>query len=70
MITRKIVTMYGIVGIALMAVLLSLVWLEVVPRSMYVPLFLISAAIFLGRVVLRIMVARQERSSSQSTPEE
>ncbi|MFN0157903.1 MAG: hypothetical protein ACKVRP_07510 [Bacteroidota bacterium] len=72
MITRKTVNIYGIVGLVLMSALLSLVWLEVVPRTMYLPLFLMAAAIFIGRVVLRIVVARHEQKDppSHSSPVE
>jgi len=63
MLTRKFVNIYGVVGISVMAVLLLAIYLKLVPQSMYLPLFVLSAAIFLGRVVLRMLLVRKERQS-------
>lgn len=67
LITQKAVTIYGIAGIAVMVILLSLLWFKVVPRSLYVPVFLMALAVFAGRLVLRILLLRQERADRQQS---
>ncbi len=62
MITAKTVEKYGYVSLAIMILLLILVWLKQVPDTLIVPLFLFAVALFVGRIVLRIIVARQKRS--------
>ncbi|MEW6510259.1 MAG: hypothetical protein AB1428_04805 [Bacteroidota bacterium] len=61
MLTQKSVDRYGVVAIVLMAVMLVLLWAGAVPRSMTLPLFLVAAALFLIRVTLRLILARQDR---------
>ena len=61
MITPRVVTVYGIVGITVMIVLLGLLVLKAVPRSLEIPFFTIAMVVFLGRVALRVALARQER---------
>ncbi len=61
MISPKTVAIYGYVAIAVMVVMLALIWFEKVPQSMYMTFFLIAAALFLIRVTLRLVIARQER---------
>jgi len=61
MITPRVVTVYGIAGISVMIVLLALLFFRAVPRSLEIPFFIIALALFLGRVGLRIALARQEK---------
>jgi hypothetical protein len=62
MITVRTVEVYGYISLAIMILLLVLVWLKQVPDGLIVPLFLVAVALFVGRIVLRIIVARQKKS--------
>jgi hypothetical protein len=48
-----------------MLLLLALVWFEVVPKSLYVPFFLVAIVLFLGRLVLRVLLVRQLRRKNE-----
>ena len=61
MINSKTVNIYGFVSIGLMTLMLVLIWAGLVPRTMYMPLFLVAAALFMVRITLRLVLARQER---------
>jgi len=61
MINQKFVEIYGYVAILVMAVMLALIWFEKIPRSLYLTCFIIAATLFLIRVTLRLLVARQKR---------
>lgn len=61
MLTRKFLTIYGIIGVAIMAVMLILVVFKLVPTSYFLPLFLIAFAIWASRLVMRVILARKER---------
>ncbi|MCZ6775641.1 MAG: hypothetical protein O7D34_04185 [Ignavibacteria bacterium] len=65
LITHKAVNTYGYISISVMLVLLVLVWFEVVPKSLYIPLFLVAAALFGGRLVLRVLLVRQLRRKNE-----
>ena len=65
MISHKAVNTYGYISIGVMLVLLALVWFEVVPKSLYIPLFLVAAALFVGRLVLRVLLVRQLRRKNE-----
>jgi hypothetical protein len=71
MLSQKVVSLYGYISIIIMAVLLGLIFFEKVPRSFYFIFFIIALALFLGRIALRILLARQERRnrSAQGTQE-
>jgi hypothetical protein len=66
MLNQKSVNTFGFVAVGLMAIMLVLIWAQLVPRSMYIPLFLIAAALFLARITLRLVLARQERIAKKS----
>jgi FtsH-binding integral membrane protein len=69
--TRRFLNVYGVVGIAFMAVLLVLVWFKLVPTSYHIPLFILAFVIWASRLVLRVIVARRERkeeAAGSSTP--
>jgi hypothetical protein len=71
MISARTVNIYGFVSIAVMAVLLALIVFEQVSRSMYVPFFIVAAVLFAIRIVLRVLLARQQRKARavQSPPD-
>ncbi len=69
MLNQKSVNTFGFVAVGLMAIMLVLIWAQLVPRSMYMPLFLIAAALFLARITLRLVLARQERIAKKGTEE-
>ena len=64
MLTRKFVTLYGFVGIGIMAVLLILLWFKMVPESYNIPLFAVALVIWASRIILRMMMLRKERHES------
>ncbi len=66
MLTRRFVTIYGVVGLIVMAVLLVLVWLRAVPTEYYLPLFLVAFVIWAGRLVMRVMLTRRERREAEA----
>ncbi len=69
MLNRRFVTIYGIVGLVVMAVLLVLVWFKLVPTEYYLPIFLLAFVIWATRLVMRVIVARRERRESESEAE-
>lgn len=61
LLTRKFLTIYGIIGIVVMAVSLLLIWFKLVPSEYYLPLFIGAFAIWISRLVMRLMLVRKER---------
>jgi energy-coupling factor transporter transmembrane protein EcfT len=61
MLTQRTVNVVGLAIIALMAVLLVMVWFQFVPRSWYWTIFAVALVLFLIRITLRLVLARQER---------
>jgi ABC-type Fe3+-siderophore transport system permease subunit len=59
--TRKFLNIYGIIGVAVMAVMLILVIFKLVPTSWYLPLFAVAFAIWASRLVMRVILAGKER---------
>jgi len=66
MLSPKAVSVYGIVSIVIMAVLLGLIFFEKVPKSFNLPFFIVALVLFVGRIVLRFLLARQERRMKSS----
>ena len=64
MLTRQFLNIYGIIGVAVMAVMLILVVFRFVPTSYFLPLFLIAFAIWASRLVMRVILAKRERRES------
>lgn len=62
MLNARIVEIYGYVAIVIMAIMLGLIWFEKVPQSYYVTMFLVAAALFLIRITLRLILARQQKA--------
>ena len=60
-ITHKAANTYGYIAIAVMFALLILVLLRAVPQGWYMPLFGIALALYLVRITLRLILARQAR---------
>ena len=69
MLNRRIVDIYGYVAIVLMLGMLTLVVAKIVPVRMYMPLFYATAALFVIRVVLRMVLARQTAARSREKGE-
>ena len=61
MLTQRTVNIVGLAIIALMAVLLVLVWQQLVAPSWYWVIFAVALMLFLVRITLRLVLARQER---------
>jgi len=61
MLTQKSVHTYGFISIGVMAVLLALIWLHLVPPSLFRVFFGVAALLSLAWFVLRILLARAER---------
>jgi hypothetical protein len=69
-ITHKAANTYGYISIAIMLVLLVLVLLQAVPKAWHMPLFGIALALYLVRITLRLILARQARVDRQDRPAE
>jgi hypothetical protein len=67
--TLKTVNIYGFFSIALMIVMLLLIWTKWVPGSWFFPMFVAAFVLFLGRVALRLIVARQSRRAKRQEEE-
>jgi hypothetical protein len=65
LLSHKAVNTYGYISIGVMLIMLALVWFEIVPKSLYIPLFLVAAALFVGRLVLRVLLVRQLRRKNE-----
>jgi hypothetical protein len=61
MITPKGVNIYGYLFLFITVILLILVWYNIVPQSMHIPIFLVVVVLYLIRITLRLILARQER---------
>jgi hypothetical protein len=55
------VAWYSYASLAVMAVLLILMWQRMVPEQWYMTLFGVALVLFLIRVTLRLILARQAR---------
>jgi hypothetical protein len=64
-ITHKAANTYGYVAIAVMFALLIMVLLRAVPQSWHVPLFGVALALYLVRITLRLILARQAKMEQQ-----
>jgi hypothetical protein len=60
-ITPRFVNTYGYVFLVVVIALCLVVWLQLVPRSMYIPLFLVALVLYLVRITLRLVLERQRR---------
>jgi hypothetical protein len=61
MLTPKFVAVYGTIGLAVMVVLLALIFFKLVPAFLYLPFFVVAILLFVGRIVMRIILVRQEK---------
>jgi hypothetical protein len=59
--STKIVTLYSYVSIGAMLAMLFLMWFRIVPRSYYLPFFFAALALMISRVILRLIVRRQQK---------
>ena len=69
MVTAKFVNLYGWISLGVMGGLLALMWLRIIPESLYLTMLIIAASLFSGRIILRVMLPRQERQSEPRSPE-
>jgi FtsH-binding integral membrane protein len=61
MVSRKAVTVYNYVSLGIMAVLLVVMWQQMVPAQWYWHLFAVALVLFLSRIALRLILERQGR---------
>ena len=64
--TSKTINNFGYVSITIMMALLLLLWFRIVPDSFTIPFFVIAAALFIVRLVLRIRLIKLERKALQT----
>ncbi len=67
MINERFVAVYGMVGLLVMLILLGLIFFKQVPESYYLPFSIVAAILFIVRIVLRVIVSRQERRAKQAS---
>jgi hypothetical protein len=70
MLNPRVVNVYGLVAIGAMTLMLVLVVAKVVPPRMYTALFYTAAALFAVRIILRIVLARQQKKEGEMSGEE
>lgn len=63
MLKARTVNIYGFIAIGIMLLMLVLIWAQLVPRSMYMSMFFVAMALFLIRVTMRLVLARQARGA-------
>jgi len=61
MISQKSFTVAGYVIVVFMAAMLVLVYFRLVPTSWYMAIFAVTLALFLLRIAMRLIMARQQR---------
>ncbi len=59
--TPKAVNTYGYVSIALMLLMVVVILMQWVPRSWFYPLFAVAVTLYMIRITMRLVLARQER---------
>ncbi len=67
MLNPRVINIYGYVFLAIVVVMLALVWFQLVPQTMYVPLFLVALALYLIRITLRLLLERQRRMQERES---
>jgi hypothetical protein len=61
MLSNKTVAWYSYASLAAMVIMLILMWQQMVPERWYMTLFGVAMVLFLVRVTLRLILARQAR---------
>jgi hypothetical protein len=61
MLSNKTVAWFSYASMVAMAIMLILMWQRMVPEQWYVTMFGVALALFLVRVTLRLILARQAR---------
>jgi MFS superfamily sulfate permease-like transporter len=59
--TQRAINTYGWIAILLMVFMAVLIFFQKVPVEWYRPMLGIAVALFLGRITLRLILARQKR---------
>lgn len=70
MITQKTVNVFGFLSIAVMIIMLILIWRQMVPVSYYMPMFIFALALFIIRIVMRVMLTRRQKRPPAESPGE
>lgn len=68
-ITQSTANTYGYISIAVMILLLAAVLFELVPRSWYYPLFAVALTLYMIRITMRLVLARQARLEKEAREE-
>ena len=66
MMTDRQANILGVAAILVMLALLLLVAFQMVPASWELPLFMLAALLFAGRLVLRVALARRKRAERET----
>lgn len=61
MVTQRLANQFGLAAVLVMFALLILVGFQVLPAEWDIPLFILAVALFLVRIILRIVAARAQR---------
>jgi uncharacterized membrane protein YfcA len=69
-VTSRGVNLYGFIAIALMLIMVGIVFFRVVPRSWHFPLFAVALTLFMIRIALRLVLARQQRLEKEERAKE
>lgn len=69
-ITAKSANTYGYFSIAVMLILALLILFEQVPRGWYYPLFAVALTLYLIRLTMRLILAREERLRKRQAGEQ
>jgi hypothetical protein len=64
--TPKAVNTYGYVSIALMLLMVGVILMQWVPRSWFYPLFAVAVTLYMIRITMRLVLARQERVAREA----
>ena len=67
MLNPRWVNVYGYVFLVIVLAMLVLVWFRLVPQSMFIPLFLVALVLYMVRITLRLLLARQRRLQEKET---
>jgi uncharacterized membrane protein YfcA len=65
-VTTRGVNLYGFIAIALMLVMIAMVFFQWVPREWHFRLFAVALTLFMIRIALRMVLARQQRLENEA----
>ncbi len=67
-ISKRTVDAFGYISLTVLVILFIAMLLNWIPRHLQFPLFLVALVLFLVRITLRLLAARQQRLKEQSRP--